>query len=369
MAVVLWVAAVVLLAAASALGEDQPSFWLRLVIALAQCVGGACLVAGAFLGVRKPLSRWAERRLHEIVGPSLIRAMPPRAVLAALLPRLYGPQVDNHEILTSILGGAGRDANGGDTAISRETFAHVRIESVSDTDCITYLTTTHEYTGIPNNYLLIIFATPNRDIARLVMSERIYPLYELWVTADEDDLEEFIPSLRGSLQIGIRYADQEGDVYDVEPRHHRGEEIELKNYDQYLRLPEHLDRKDLRILRIDLHDLADDDHVVTSVQRLAVTSSNVAAFDLGYLVWSPPHPCFVRSVTFDLSQLGRAGEDLVHLVLRATVQGAGLPVGQWTPIRNTIKVPVESWMLPGHSVTLLYRSTTTAETRHAGRRP
>ena len=368
MAVVLWVAAAILLAAAAALGEDQPTFWLRLVIVLAQSVGVACLAVGAFLAARKPLSRWAARRLEEVVGPSLIRVMPPRTVLAAVLHRLLGPQPDNRDILTSILGGAGRDASGGDIAISRETHAHIRIESVSDTDCINSVTTTHEYTGAPNNYLLIIFATPNREIARLVASERIHPLYELWVTTDEDDLEEFIPSLRGKLEIGIRYADQEGRVYDVEPRHHPGEEIELKNYDQYLRLPEHLDRKDLRILSIDLHDLADDDHVVASVQRLALTTSNVAA-DLGYLVWSPPHPCFVRAVTFDLSQLGRPGDDLVYLVVRATTQGAGLSVGEWTPITNTVVVPVNSWMLQGHTVTLLYRPTTTAETRHAGRRP
>src|SRR4051794_7384807 len=104
MAVVLWVAAAVLLAAAAALSADQPPFWLRLVIVMAQSVGAACLLAGVLLAVRRPLSRWAERQLRDIAGPGLIGAMSPRAALGALLARLYGSQPGTQEILTGILG-------------------------------------------------------------------------------------------------------------------------------------------------------------------------------------------------------------------------------------------------------------------------
>jgi len=108
-----------------------------------------------------------------------------------------------------------------------------------------------------------------------------------------------------------------------------------------------------------------DDHVVDAIETLTIRASNVAAFDLGYLVWSPPHPCFVHTVTFDVSRLARPGEDLVYLIVLGTIKGAGIPINHWTPLPDRIEVPVESWMLAGHNVTLLYRPATPAELPHA----
>jgi hypothetical protein len=364
MAVVLWVTAVGLLVTSVLLGEGEDSLWLRVVVVVTESAGALSLLLAALYSVRNWLRRWAEGQLMELTGPALIRSMPPRAVLGSLLPRIYGERADYEEILTGILGGAGRDAADGDTAVSRGTDAHFRVETVSDTECISYLTWTHEYVEIRNNHLFMIFATSDRQIARLVASERIYPLYELWIL-EEEDLEDFVPSLRETLRVGIRYVDQEGTPHVVAPRPYHGEEVAFRHYDQYIRLPDHLDRKNLRIVQLDLHDIADDDHVVTSVETLTVTASNVAAFDLGYLVWSPPHPCFVRAVSFDVSGLARAGENLVYLVVAATIKGAGMTVNTWKPLPDRIDVPVASWMLPGHNITLLYRPTTVAELPHA----
>jgi hypothetical protein len=360
MAVVLWLGAAALLIVSVVLGRADASLPIQLFATAVGWVGLLTLLAAVAYSARTRLEAALRNQLVELEGPALIRATPPRVVLESLLSRTLGNRHGHQEIITALLGGPGRDASGGDTVVSRGTSVHFRIESVTDTECITYLTWTHEYSGVRNNHKFVIFATSDREIASLVLTDRPYPLYEVWLV-EEENLEDFVPGLQESLRVGVTYTDTSGARHAVEPRPRRGEEVPFRHYDQYLRLPDHVDRKNLRIVQLDLYDLADEDHVVKSVETLTVRASNVEAFDLGYLVWSPPHPCFVRSMTFDVSQLARPGQELVYLVLLSTIKGAGLPMNRWRPLQDWIEVPVDSWMLSGHNVTLLYRPTTSAE--------
>jgi len=360
MAVVLWLGAAALLIASLLLDPGGAPTVQAAIAVVAQWLGIGVLAAAIIFAARRKLLAAVHDQLVDIAGPALIRAMPPWIVLDALLAKTLGNGRGYQEIITALLGGPGRDAAGGDTVVSRGTSAHFRIESVSETQCISYLTWTHEYSGVRNNHRFVIFATSDREIASLVLSDRTYPLYETWLV-EEDSFEDFVPALQDSLRVGITYVDTGGRRHTAAPRALRGEEVAFRHYDRYLRLPDHIDRKNLRIVQLDLYDLADDDHVVKSVETLTVQASNVEAFDLGYLVWSPPHPCFVRSVTFDVSRLARPGQELVYLVVLGTINGAGLPMNRWQPVGERIEVPVDSWMFSGHNVTLLYRPTTSAE--------
>jgi hypothetical protein len=366
MAFVLWLGAAALLIVSAVCGWVGAAFPIRLIGTAAEWVGFLLLLAATAYSVRDRLTRIVAALQVRLEGPALVRAMPPRVVLDALLTRTLGNQHGYQEIITALLGGPGRDATGGDTVVSRGTSVHFQVESVTDRECITYLTWTHEYSGVRNNHRFVIFATSDREIASLVLTDRTYPLYETWLV-EEENFEDFVPALQESLRVGVAYRDRGGDRHVVPPRPQRGEEVAFRHYDQYLRLPDHVDRKNLRIVQLDLHDLADDDHVVGQVETLTVRLSNVAAFDLGYLVWSPPHPCFVHTVTFDVSRLGGPDQNLVHLVLLSTVKGAGLPMNRWLPLPDRVEVPVESWMLSGHNVTLLYRPATPAESPDAAR--
>jgi hypothetical protein len=364
MAFVLWLGAAVLLIISVALGRDDAPLVLRLIAATAGWAGILVLLLAIAHSFRARLVVALRRQLVAISGPAMIQAMAPRVVLDSLLSKTLGNRHGYQEIITALLGGPGRDLFGGDTVVSRRTSVHLKIESVTDTECINYFTWTHEYSGVRNSHKLVIFATSDREIASLVLTERTYPLYEVWLV-EEENLEDFIPALQESLRVGVTYVDAAGHRHVVEPRAQRGEEVVFRYYDQFLRLPDYIDRKNLRMVQLDLHDLADEDHVVKSVETLTVRASSVVSFDLGYLMWSPPHPCFVRSVTFDISRLARPGQDLVHLVLLSTVKGAGLPMNRWQPLKEQIEVPVDSWMLSGHNVTLLYRPTTSAESPDA----
>src|SRR5919107_5002906 len=246
MALVLGLAVAVLLVVAVAVGPDQASAWLRAVYVVALWAGPLLVVLFAGVLARRRASAWAKSRLIEVAGPALIRSMSPREVLDALLPWVYGERVGHQDVLTGVLGGAGRDPRGRDTAVSRSTTANFRLWAVNDSTCRSESTWTHELSGVRANHLFVLFATCDQEIYRLVRSERLYPLFELWVVQDEDELDDLVQMSRETLRVGISYRDAHGDLYQVDPQAQFGEEIALRYYDQFVRLPDNLDRKDLR---------------------------------------------------------------------------------------------------------------------------
>jgi hypothetical protein len=369
MAVVLGLAIAVLLVVAVVVGPDQASPWLRAAHVVVLWAGPLLLVLFAGVLARRKATAWARSRLIEVAGPSLIRSMSPREVLDALLPWVYGERVGHQDVLTGVLGGAGRDPRGRDTAVSRSTTANFRLWAVNDSTCRSESTWTHELSGVRANHLFVLFATCDQEIYRLVRSERLYPLFELWVVQDEDELDDLVQMSRETLRVGISYRDAHGDLYQVDPQAQFGEEIALRYYDQFVRLPDNLDRKDLRIVQFDLHDLADPDHIVERVESISVTGSGTFPADLGYFSWSPPHPCFLESVTFDVADLALPGQDLVFLVVPSSMGRGAVPLnGGWMPIRDRLCVSLSAWMLPGHGVTLLWRPVNGAEPQDASRR-
>jgi hypothetical protein len=132
--------------------------------------------------------------------------------------------------------------------------------------------------------------------------------------------------------------------------------VALRNYNQFIRLPDSVDRKNLRIFQLDLYDLADPDHIVNSIERLAMRASTVGSFDQNFTTWSAPHPCFVHTISFDVRRLARQHEKLLYQVVASTLKMSYLPLrGTWTHVPDEIEVVIDSWMLPGHAVTLLWR--------------
>ena len=366
MAVVLVVAAAVLLVTAAALGPDQQSVWLRLVYIVSLWAGPLLIILIAGVLARRRLAHLLRSGLVDLAGPAIVRAMPPRAVLGALLPWIYGSAAGHQAVLTGILGGAGRDPAGRDTAVSRNTSAHFRLRAIDDTTCASEATWTHEFSGIRYNHKFVVFATFDPEIAFQITNERIFPLFELWLLEDDEKLEEFVPNLRETFEIGITYTEMGGVVHSVSPRELWGEEVALGDYDQFVRLPVGIDRKNLRIVQFDLWDLADPDHVVEAVESLSIRATSFNTIDIGFISWSTPHPCFVRTVTFDVSELAPEGQKLVYLAIPFTMKETAIAItGQWVEAPDRIELPLDSWMLPGHGVTLLWRPIDQAESRRA----
>jgi hypothetical protein len=362
MAVILAVAAVVLLGIAAFIGPDAPSTALRVVFLAASWAGPVVLLLLVALLVRRRWQARLQRMVVDIAGPALVQNMPPRTVLESLLTSTWGDSRALAEMVTAILGGAGRNPGGHDTAVSRATSAHFRLSAVDESTCINEFRWTYDFSEVHDNHKFVVFATDDPNTAGLIARDRIYPLFELWLLT-EDALEDFVPTLREQARMGISYRDERGIVRTVDPTALRGEEIAFKDRSSFVRLPNTVSRDSVQIVEFDLHDLADPDHVVDSIETLSLQLTYRSPSDLGYVTWSPPHPCFVNKITFDVEDLAFADQNLVYMLLQSTPKNAGLPTTSgWERVpTGRIEVPVDSWMLPGHGITLLWRPVDGAE--------
>jgi hypothetical protein len=355
MAVGLAAAAAVCFVVAAAVGPDGPSFWLRLIYLMAVCAGVVLLVAAIVWAFRRRFEQLLADRLVDLASPSLIRAMPPRAVLGSLLPWIYGDTTDHEDVLTGVLGGAGRDIDGGDTAVSRSTTAHFRIRTVGDEVCISEAEWTHELTGVRRSHKFVVFATHDEHIASMVAQQRRFPLFESFRVLDDDALDDFIRLVRDQLHVGIAYTDSSGRPHRVAPRPLSGELVPLRRFQEYVTLPDEVDRNDLCIVQFDLWDLADDDHVVRTVDSLTIRAVGTPGADLGFYTWSAPHPCFVATITFDVGDLFPPRGRYEFVAVPFTLTQQAMSSINWRAVKEPIVLTLDSWMLPGHGVTLLWR--------------
>lgn len=357
MAVGLTGVAVLSFVLAAALGPDNPSFWLRLAYIVAVLSGVALLLAALVQWARTRIEHLLADRLLDLASPSLIRSMPPRTVLARLLPWIYGDSTDHEDVLTGVLGGPGRDIDGGDTAVSRNTTAHFRIWTVSDGVCASEAEWTHELTGVRRNHKFVVFATHDEEIGTMVARERRFPLFESYRVLDEDELDDFIRRIREQIRLGITYSDTTGRSRRVAPRTLDGEIVPLRQFDHYVALPAKVDPQDLCIVQFDLWDLVDDDHVASTIDSITVHAIGTPGADLGWYSWSVPHPCFVRTIRFDVAELHPADGRYEYLAVTFALRHVPINLRRWTTVDDCLELDLNSWMLPGHGVTLLWRST------------
>ena len=141
---------------------------------------------------------------------------------------------------------------------------------------------------------------------------------------DEDHLEDFVPNLRGAARSASRTRSG-WQVHEVPPRPLRGEEVALRDYDQFVRLPDRLDRKDVRIVQFDLYDLADPDHVVESIETSVVPGLTVQFIDTRLRHMVAAAPVLRPRGPFDVGELALEGERLAYLVLASTLEEGRAP--------------------------------------------
>jgi hypothetical protein len=369
MTVILAVAAVVLLVLGVVIGPDSPSPILRILYLGAVWSGPlVVLLLGAAL-LRPRLKAALRAFIVEATGPTIVRSMPPRAALEAALGPVWGDSGALQEMLPAILGGAGRHYAGHDTAVSRHTTAHFRLEAVDAATCINELTWTYDLSSVHNNHKFIIFATDDQATAGLIARERVYPLYELWLQRD-DLLDDFVPQLRARTRVGVSYRDGDGDLHHVPLTSLHGHEVAFKDFGSYVRFPGPVGRDSVQIVELNLHDLADPEHVVDTIESLTLQIAYPTPRDLGYVTWSPPHPCFVSKITFDVAELQFGDETVVYTILPSVIKAAGLPSNRgWEKVpTGRIELAINAWMLPAHGVTLLWRPVNGSEPNYGEQR-
>lgn len=336
--------------------------WLGAAAALltiAVLVGLLVLVGYAF---RRRLRDWAQRLVAEIAGPTLIRSLPPRTVLQAVLAPVYGDQVVLDDVLIAVLGGAGREWDRQDTLASRVVDAHFRLRSLDKTTCRSEATWTYEFSSVRDSHLLVVFGTHDPRTAAAVVRGRVHPLYELWLLNSEDEMDDFVRLLWDTVEIGVTYQDIHQVRHVVEPRAQSGDVVKLRDYPKLVRLPDDLSGDDLHIVTYDLFRLAEPEHMVDSVQGFTLRVSSNAA-NLGFFTWTAPIPCFVRKIVFDMSELAREGQTLAYRMIPSVAGWWSRPDVEraWIEGATNFHFELNSWMLGGHGVTLVWRSIDGAE--------
>lgn len=369
MTVILAVAALILLALAVVIGPDPPSLLLRVVFYSALWCGPLVVLLLGAVALRPRLTAALRSLMADASGPTIVRNMPPRTALEATLGPVWGDSGALQEMLTSILGGAGRHPAGHDTAVSRETTAYFRFETIDASTYVNDITWTYDLSSVHENHKFVIFVTDDQATAGLIARERVYPLYELFLLR-EDIVDDFVPGLRARTRLGITYRDGDGGVHTVPLSSIRGNDVAFRNYGSYVRFPGPVGRDSMQIVEYNLHDLADPEHVVDAIETLTLQITYPTPRDLDHFTWSPPHPCFVSKITFDVTELAFGDEKLVYLLLPSIIKAAGLPSNPgWEKMPSgRIDLEINAWMLPAHGVTLLWRPVDGSEPEYGDER-
>ncbi len=318
---VLLLAAALVIAPAFLPSGSDPS-WLPVVRVVASVVGPLAGLAIVLRLYRDRLARWLSDELMRHAGPSIIAALPPRVVLSTLLRKIYGEGA-KETLLAGVLGGAGLDVHGRDIATSRRTVVDIRLSSVDDRYYDAVITWRHRLSGVLASYKFVVFATCDAGLWNVLPSERRAPLYESWFVDDEDMLQSFVPTLRQNLKVGISYRDTDGAVHTVEPRSLGCTEPPVREWPAYVRLPDWVKSDDVRILEFDLGELVDDDHVVGAIETVSVRAASVERTAHGYMSWSPPYPCYVERIRFDVEDLLVEGDPLLFKILPFSMERPG----------------------------------------------
>lgn len=317
------------------------------------------LLAIAVVGflLRRRILGWASEQLIAASAPAIVNSLPPRVVLSTLLRKIYGNDDSHQSVLVGILGGAGRDVRGRDIATSRRTVVDIRLRSIDQDTYSAAITWTHRLSGVLDSYNFVVFATCDPELWNLIPSERRLPLYESWFVPDEDLLEGFVPNMRESLEVGISYRDDDGVIHMVEPRPLESSEPHVHQYGEFVHLPDGINVENLRILQFDLGQLVDPDHVVGAIETLSVRAAALEPTAEGFFTWSPPYPCYVERVEFDVADLHIDGDEhLLFKVVPFTMTQPGPTLANtWGKAEDVRELALESWLLPGHGVALLWR--------------
>jgi hypothetical protein len=350
---------------------------LVLVSAQPLLVVGVILLLGGSLGfvtaviagvVRHQLRRQAEF-VTRTIERGMLDSLPPGAVLEHLLDRVYGPSVSNRMVATAVLGGEGAAHDGSDLTISEHTEVDFHLSWIDETTYRMVMEQRYRFRARVPTTRFVIFATSDYELRDRIIAGSRVPLFDMWFVGAaqaEKYFDESVESMRDTVHIGMQYTDAADRTHSVEaeaPQSHL-EEVQLRDWGRYLSffrtdLPagqaldrgQYLDK--LRIFEFALQPLADAESTIATIQRLSVRYTTLQRLAAGYCYWEAPYPCHVRQMRFDTTAM--TGADLQFHLKPFTFGSPASPV-PWKTGDPLVEIPVDNWILPGHGVTLMWRT-------------
>jgi hypothetical protein len=300
-----------------------------------------------------------------IAGPVFVEHLLPSEVLRTFLASVYGPNVANDDVVAGVLGGDGMRPRGDDLTISTGTTVKLELQGI-DTKTYHFMTTQrYQFRKSVPVDRFVIFATSNALLRDTISAACRYPLFELYFIPDSSLFLDSVDDLRHSTQIAIDYLDHDGLRRSAEPSQIPPLEVKFNEWANYLtffrepmgplpKLSPMSHMSDLRIFECDLSGIADD-HVVRAICGLTVSSRTLQRTNDGFCYWQSPYPSFVDTISFDATGLAvdhspRHEFRVMPFTFRSTAASA-----QWLEAGELGDLDVQSWLLPGHGVALLWR--------------
>lgn len=324
------------------------------------------LAAAGLFGYEMYLHRRLVNELVRFAGPRIVEALQPQETLRSFLVNIYGPNDAIRDVVAGVLGGEGLQPAGGDLTISRHTTVNYELQSV---DHETYHLTQNVSYSFRQNVAanrFAIFATCDPLLRDTIVSGCRLPLFELWFVSDPALFQRSIDDMLPSVRIGISYLDSDGKRQEADPGPVQLSDVKLDKWPEYLTffreamgpMPRQNPRQylsELRIFECDLSGLTEDQSRVNSIEKLRLRSTARLPTNDGYCYWQAPYPCYVDRITFDVKGLEPIDDrpwefQVVTFAFRSSPGAA-----RWLPVDQVHDVEVNTWLLPGHGTTLLWR--------------
>jgi len=311
--------------------------------------------------------------LKHITGPALMRTLRPRDTLSLLVGHIYGKHSQNRDVVAGVLGGYGDKIDLSDLTISDLTEVDM-ILADTDKEDLYDLTLSVRYRfeqrQLPDT-TFVFFVTSHPRLRDLIVVGCERPLFDFWYIPDGGALKD-LSTFTDSVKLEVTYTDPEGAPHETGTLPDvKLTKVPIAQWRDYLRSF----REDIgNINRLEVHDFESQLAIFTFsvadvlkkadfrwkyVRGFTITSTTKQKKSDEYCYWVAPYPCLVNAIRFHTSQFtavntgGRLEFRSVPFLLRALSD-----VDTWTD--NPVPLKPETWLLPGHGVSLLWRSSAPA---------
>ncbi|GLZ31103.1 hypothetical protein Lesp02_32910 [Lentzea sp. NBRC 105346] len=313
------------------------------------------------------LHRWLVQEIARIAGPGMVGNMLPQDVLRTFLDSIYGENAANHDVVSGVLGGEGVRPGGEGLTISTHTTVELEASAINHDTYHLTSTVSYSFKTPVADDKFVIFATCDPLLRDSIIAGCRLPLCDLWYVGDPDLFHESIEDMLPSVNIGMSYTDESGTPTTAELERIKPTDVKFERWTDYLTffrepmstMPRQNPRRHLNSLRIfecDLSGLASADHMVSTIERLTVQVTTLQPVDEGFLYWQSPYPCYVDRISLkatDLSTRDRVFEfRMMPFTFRSNTDST-----RWLPAHELEDLDVQSWLLPGHGVVLVWRET------------
>ncbi|UQS21998.1 hypothetical protein L1857_03740 [Amycolatopsis thermalba] len=317
------------------------------VLTLAWTLLGLCAVV--LVGYRRGLRRRLSDDLRRLSGPGIVDSMAPKQLLDVLLSSIYGRDDATHDVVTGLLGRH--------LAVSTHTEVDLELTALSGELYELRYTCTYRFRRplVTNKFVLVM--TSDAEVRDSLVAGIELPLFDLWFFPDRSGFDEAAARTLASVRIACDYLDAEGNARSSAPVQPDLREVPGRLIGQYLK-PELRRRLDLpsaklHVFECDLGRLAG--RAVRSIERLEVRVAGPQHVNDGYCYWQPPFPCYVEQVRVNAGALNVAGRAEWQFRTVPFTFRSGSSVAEWLPATTPTTLDIESWLLPGHGVAVLWR--------------